>query len=400
LTHVLSKVESFCKAMEAKYKPILNTEVPIQKYAQLLMSLMVRRMYVMILHRYLNNISNKVPEGPANFTIQAGLLAMENAMAMEQIPELRRWKWYNGAYQQWDIALLLLTVIINQQPTPQDADRIWNVIDFVFEPELSLSRTQRAGAIIAAVRDRTAVYRDTRRIWIPVSMKDALDERRKSSELSMMDKGQIDTSSSLNPSATTSTPLPNAGRGDLTFSADQPWICDVKYLPLSNAGHPTQFVSSQFLAPASARQQSQLLSQSQSKSQLQPQQTPPWIDANQASRGQHIDFNNPSDSGTNDSWPPLITTDGVNRRTILEPDPQTPPPLQAIQPFLEVVPWQLPNGGGSPFGINSGFSSDQINILQFQHSSWNDIAILDIDGMCRPTESGWVYGFATSDVFS
>ncbi|KIW24454.1 uncharacterized protein PV07_10166 [Cladophialophora immunda] len=386
LTHVLSKVESFRKAMEAKYNPILNTEVPIQKYAQLLMNLMVQRMYVMILHRYLNNTSNKVPERLANLTIQSGLLAMENAVAMERIPELRKWKWYNGAYQQWHIAFLLLSVIY-QQPTLRDAERIWNVIDFVFEPELSLSRTQRARAIIAAVRDRTAVYRDLRRIRIPVSMKDGLDKHRKSSEPSMKDKGQVDTSNSLHPSAVTSTPLQNVGGGDPRFSADQSWsfdtpatmYVDAKYLPPADIGHLTQFVSSQFSPPASARQQSPLLSQSQSKSQPQPQQTPPRTDANQASPGQQIDFNSPSDSGTNDSWPPLITTDQVSWRTVLGPGPQTSPPPQAIQSLPGVVPRQPSSGGGSPFGINSGFPSDQINIPQFQNSNRNDSVMLDID---------------------
>ncbi|OAG37470.1 hypothetical protein AYO21_08324 [Fonsecaea monophora] len=384
LTHVLSKVESFRKAMEAKYNPILNTEVPIQRYAQLLMNLMVQRMYVMILHRYLNNSRNKVPERLANLTMQSGLLAMENAVAMERMPELRKWKWYNGAYQQWHIAFLLLSVIY-EQPTLRDAERIWNVIDFVFEPDLSLSRTQRARAIIAAVRDRTAVYRDLRRIRVPVSMKDGLDKHRKRSE-SSKDQGQIDSiDSSLQSSATTSTPPPNAGRGEMRFSGDQSWSFDTpatmyvdsKYLPPADASHLSQFVSSQISAPPSARQKSPLISQS--RGQPQPQQTPPRTDATQPSPGQQIDFNSPSDSGTNDSWPPLITTDQVSWRTVLGPGPQTSPPPQAIQSLPGVVPRQGSSGGGSPFGINSGFPSDQINIPQFQNGNRNDSVMLDID---------------------
>ncbi|OAP65221.1 hypothetical protein AYL99_01193 [Fonsecaea erecta] len=385
LTHVLSKVESFRKAMAAKYNPILNIEVPIQKYAQLLMNLMVQRMYVMILHRYLNNASNKVPERLADLTIQSGLLAMENAVAMERIPELRRWKWYNGAYQQWHIAFLLLSVIY-AQPTLRDAERIWNVIDFVFEPDLSLSRTQRARTIIAAVRDRTAVYRDLRRIRIPVSMKQGLDKRPQSSEPSAKDQAQTDTTDSLRPSAIASTSPPNTGRGEPRFSADQPWSFDTpttmyvsaKYLPPAEAGHLTQFTSPQF-PPHSARQQSPLLSQSQSRSQQLPQQTPPRTDANQTSPGQQIDFNSPSDSGTNDSWPPLITTDQVSWRTVLGPNPHTSPPPAAVHSLPGVVPRQPSSGGGSPFGINSGFPSDQINIPQFQNNNRNDSVMLDID---------------------
>ncbi|EXJ64160.1 hypothetical protein A1O7_00496 [Cladophialophora yegresii CBS 114405] len=372
LTHVLSKIESFRKAMEAKYRPILDFEVPIQKYAQMLMNLMIQRLYVMVLHRYLTNLSQKVPERLSNLTIQSGLLSMENAVAMERITELGRWKWYNGAYQQWHIAFLLLSVT-HQQPNLPNAERIWDVIDFVFEPDLSLSRPQRARAVITAVRDRTAVYRDLRRIRIPVSMKDGLDSRRRVPEATLKVKEEPNISQAA---LTTISSQADPGAGDARYSSDQPWSFDtpatmyqeINYLPKGNTGPFGRLVNSQFQISPPAPQPAAL--------QSPPQPKAPSTETNQTSPGQQIDFHSPSDSGTNESWPPLITTDQISWRMVLGPGSHPSPPVPAMQ---SVQSRQSSSGGGSPFGIKSGFPSDQINIPQLQNNSRSDSVMLDID---------------------
>lgn len=382
LTHVLSKIEGFRKAMETKYKQLLDFEVPIQKYAMLVMNLMVQRLYVMVLHRYLNNSAQKVPERLSSLTISSGLRSMENAVALERIPELSKWRWYNGAYQQWHIAFLLLSIVY-QEPKLPNAERIWNVIDFVFEPDLSLSQSQRARAIIAAVRDRTAVYRDLRRIRIPVSMKDGLDKQRKASEAASMGT-DLDAKSSSDSAATTNH---GAGAGDVRYSTDQSWSFDspatmyvqAKYFPQNNSGSFGNFASSQFHSPP-AQQQSPLMSPPQ-------QQRAAGSDTNQTSPAQAIDFHSPSDSGTNESWPPLITTDQVSWRTVLGAGAQPSPPAPAMR---SVQGRQSSSGGGSPFGINSGFPSDQINIPQLQNNSRNDSVMLDIDWVSLSSHSAIV----------
>ena len=58
ITHVLGKIESFRRAMEAKYHPILDVNVPIQLYARLAMSILNLRMHIMVLHRYHNRSAN------------------------------------------------------------------------------------------------------------------------------------------------------------------------------------------------------------------------------------------------------------------------------------------------------------------------------------------------------
>ncbi|KIX06042.1 uncharacterized protein Z518_04016 [Rhinocladiella mackenziei CBS 650.93] len=375
LTHVLGKIEGFRKAMEAKYAPVLDLEVPIQKYAHLVMTLMIQRMYVMVLHRYLNNASNRVPERLRQLTVHSGVQSMESAVAIERMPELSQWRWYSGAYQQWHIAFLLLTVIY-ASPTLREADRIWNIVDFVFEPDLSLSRTQKARAIIAAIRDRTTVYRELRRIRIPVSMKDGLDPQRKQSEDNTKDGNPGDAHSAGHTPETAISSRVNEGASQPSYALDQSWSFDMpatlyverKYMPGGDSFAYTQ------LGPPQQ-------SQSQSQPPSQPQQTPPRTDVNQASPGQPTDLHSPSDSGTNESWPPLITPDQVSWHTALSAgtDSSPPAPVAAVKP-IPGVPHRPVSGGSSPFGIGSGFPSDQVNIPQLPNANARgDSVMLDID---------------------
>ena len=366
LTHVMSKIESFRKAMETKYRPILDLEIPIQKYAQLLMNQMIQRMYVMVLHRYMTNSSQKVPERLANLTIHSGLLSMENAVAMERIPELKQWRWYNGAYQQWHVAFLLLSVV-HGKPNIPHAERIWNIIDFVFEPELSLSRAQKARAIIMAVRDRTAVYQDLRRIRIPASMKGGLSTERRAFKRSPENKEQTKTSTSSDTAAQI-----NSDAADLRFSSDQPWSFDTA---------ATMYAEAKYLLPMSPSVET-------ANSQVQPaplgkqspsHSPPPWPEVVHASPHQHIDFQSPSDSGTNDSWPPLISADQVGWRTVLSPAPQASQPVSATRTVAGAANKQPAYGAGSSIDINLGFPSDQINIPQLPNHVRSDSVMMDID---------------------
>lgn len=170
LTHVLGKIESFRTAMRAKYAPILDITIPIQHYARLAMNLLLERMHVMVLHRYVNNYNLKVPDRLRQLCIVGGVQQTMAAVELEKQPNLQKWRWYNGAHQQWHTAFLLLSEVY-RFPNRKEADRIWEICDFVFEPDLSLSRTQKARTIMAAVKDRIAVYRDIRRMRAPVSMR-------------------------------------------------------------------------------------------------------------------------------------------------------------------------------------------------------------------------------------
>lgn len=170
LTHILGKIESFRKAMAAKYEPMLDKSVPLQHYASLVLGVMLNRMHTMILHRFLNHMTKGLPDRLRQVVISTGTLQLENAYELEHQPDLQRWRWFNGAHQQWHTAFLLLFEVY-QFPNRKEADRIWKVCDFVFEPDLSLSRTQKGRSIIAAMKDRGAVYRDIRRMRAPGNLR-------------------------------------------------------------------------------------------------------------------------------------------------------------------------------------------------------------------------------------
>ena len=170
LTHVLGKIESFRKAMSTKYEPMFDKSVPIQHYASLVLSVLLNRMHTMVLHRYMNNVSKGLPDRLRQVVITTATQQLESAVALELQPGLERWRWYNGVHQQWHAAFLLVNEIYTH-PNRKEADRLWKIFDYVFEPDTTLSRVQKGRSIIGAMMHRGATYRDIRRLRAPGSMR-------------------------------------------------------------------------------------------------------------------------------------------------------------------------------------------------------------------------------------
>lgn len=392
LTHLLGKVESFRRAMEFKYNNTFDLDVPIQKYAHLLMTLLIQRMYVMVLHRYLNNANNVVPERLVQLTVQSALKACESAIEMERLPLLEKWKWFGGAHQQWHMAFLLLTIVYNE-PHLRDADRVWNVLDYVFEPDPTLSRTQKARTIIAAIRDRTNVYRDLRRIRIPISMANrpaALPTARSVERDTVEPKTSVQC---ISRSSDAGLPTPNQGTlGDIQQSTDTSWGFDtpatlyVKQFKPAEMHRQQSDITGKSMSPQSG-QQMPPPQQQQSSPQLQQQQhRSSWSEPHQASPGQQVDFNSPSDSGTNESWPPLIAPDQMGWRTVLNTTNAPSRPVISMQPLPAIGTTSMPEeADDNPYGIGSGFPNDQVNIPQFHPSApRGDSVMLDINWVSCP----------------
>lgn len=95
LTHVLGKIESFRKAMEAKYHPILDEIVPLQKAAKLVMNLLLLRMHVMVLHRYHHSLWGRIPDRLRQIILATGTEQMEDAVKLDTDPMLQTWAWYD-----------------------------------------------------------------------------------------------------------------------------------------------------------------------------------------------------------------------------------------------------------------------------------------------------------------
>jgi Fungal specific transcription factor domain len=204
LTQILGKIESFRKAMEVKYQPIMDETIPLQKEAKIVMDLQLLRMHIMVLHRYHNSVVVRIPDRLRQIILSTGTQLIEDALRLETDPALQPYAWYTGAYQQWHTAFLLLVEVF-AFPMRKEADRIWRVLDYVFETDPSMDREQKARAILSVLRDRTGAYRDIRKIRAPVNMMTRI--YGKSSPQSTQ-KGESQPSINFN-----SNPTPPGSRG-------------------------------------------------------------------------------------------------------------------------------------------------------------------------------------------
>ncbi len=94
---------------------------------------------------------------------------MESAIELETDPALKPWVWYARAYQQFQVAFLLLAEIY-AFPQRREADRIWKCFDYIFEPPIGLTHQEKAVVIITEIRDRMVVYREARKLKVPIDM--------------------------------------------------------------------------------------------------------------------------------------------------------------------------------------------------------------------------------------
>ncbi|KAI6350812.1 hypothetical protein MCOR25_010366 [Pyricularia grisea] len=189
VTNVLQKIGNFRKRLLEKYERFLDDRVPIQRYAKLVMHLLTHRLYAMILHPYYANTSNPMPPRLNSVLIWGGVGIIEISIQLETNPDFAPWSWYLGAYQQYQIALLLATEIY-YRPANKEADRIWACLDHVFGMERNLSRDEKGALILHEIAEKTSIYMGMRKMRAPRSTTEAVP-----------DKQPIKTEGSVSPSA-------------------------------------------------------------------------------------------------------------------------------------------------------------------------------------------------------
>ncbi|KAL1970102.1 hypothetical protein VTN77DRAFT_6507 [Rasamsonia byssochlamydoides] len=186
ITQALGKVESFRKAMYAKYGPFFSgpQQTPIQRAAAVMMSLMINRLYILLLHRYHTSVTVRIPDRLRQVLLSTGTQQLEDAIELETSPDLQRWNWYSRAYHNYHTALLLLMEVY-YHPMRREADRIWRCLDYVYETpsaplqqnitrrELVEHRERKARMILTQLRDRMSVYRAMRKMKYPPAMADS-----------------------------------------------------------------------------------------------------------------------------------------------------------------------------------------------------------------------------------
>jgi hypothetical protein len=176
LTAVLSKIETFRRNMAAKYDHLIDERVPLHRCAKMVKSLLIARLHVMTLHRYHTSVSQTMPERLRQIMLNTGTILLENAVALEIMPEVRSWKWYVGAYNQYHTAFLLLIELFFY-PHRKEADRIWPCLDYVFETDRTATRDVKARKIMRELQEKTTVYQEMRKMRAPPSMNKYVGQR-------------------------------------------------------------------------------------------------------------------------------------------------------------------------------------------------------------------------------
>jgi hypothetical protein len=173
LTSMLTRVENFRKRMLERYDRLLNERVPIQKYAKLIMQLLIFRLHVMVLHPYHSNTVNPLPDKLNGLLVTSGVLIIEIAIRLESNPLFRDWAWYLGAYQQYQIALLLATEVY-YRPSHREAERIWPCLDWVFQLDPNVPREQKILQILTEIMSKTNLYMGLRKVRAPTAINRAV----------------------------------------------------------------------------------------------------------------------------------------------------------------------------------------------------------------------------------
>ncbi|KAK1726747.1 fungal-specific transcription factor domain-containing protein [Colletotrichum acutatum] len=166
LTAVLQKIENFRRRMVEKYEHLLDGEIPIQRYAKLVMNLLLYRLHVMILHPYHANANSPMTHRLNNLLVTSGIMIIEISIQLENDPQFRDWAWYLGAYQQFQIALLLATEIY-YRPQNREADRIWACLDYVFGTDRTLPPEMKGLQILGEIMSKMATYQGMRKMRAP-----------------------------------------------------------------------------------------------------------------------------------------------------------------------------------------------------------------------------------------
>lgn len=167
LTQALTKIESFRKRMLASYDALLDERIPIQRYAKLVMHLLLYRLHVMVLHPFYANTATAMPARLRSVLVMSGVMIIELAMQLDADPALAAWKWYAGAYQQYQAALILATEVY-YHPQHTEAARVWACLDYVFGLDARAPTEEKGRLVLVEIMSKMGAYMSMRKMRAPV----------------------------------------------------------------------------------------------------------------------------------------------------------------------------------------------------------------------------------------
>lgn len=207
LTQVLTKIENFRKRMFDNYNHLLDERVPIQRYAKLVMHLLMYRLHVMVLHPYYANTASPMPQRLRSVLITSAVTIIEIAVQLDTGPAFQLWRWYNGAYQQYQAALILATEMF-YHPCHRDANRIWACLDYVFGLDQHLTNEEKGKRVLSEIMTKMGAYMSLRKMRAPTWTAAASPSQQPVREASAAGGGGASASAST--SAARPAPAPTA----------------------------------------------------------------------------------------------------------------------------------------------------------------------------------------------
>lgn len=193
LAKAISKIEAFRITMDAKYGPYLNTSSPspMQKMSSLVLKLFVNLLYLVLLYRYMNSVTYRIPDRLRQIVLVKGTEALEAAVELESAEDLQQWAWYSSSYQQYHTAFLLLFEVF-QYPMRKEATRIWQCLDFIFADtltnippmspvessptiqEILAHRDMKARYLLTVISEKMRAYQKAKGLKLPLEFNDSM----------------------------------------------------------------------------------------------------------------------------------------------------------------------------------------------------------------------------------
>jgi len=156
-----ARVEAKKRQIQSKYLQYLDANVPIQRYAGLVATLLMSRCDSMLLYRHLPQTSLQPRSESENrlrdVLLTAALTTLEIGATLDTLPSLSAWAWYSTTYQQYHAVLLLLTELYRTPDLPRK-ERMATIIDHIFGHCYGVGVRERCSDLLFTVKENLEAF--------------------------------------------------------------------------------------------------------------------------------------------------------------------------------------------------------------------------------------------------
>ncbi|EOA89110.1 uncharacterized protein SETTUDRAFT_167700 [Exserohilum turcica Et28A] len=156
-----ARVEARKRLIQSKYLQYLDANVPIQRYAGLVATLLMSRCDSMLLYRHLPQTSLQPRSESENrlrdVLLTAALTTLEIGATLDTLPSLSPWAWYSTTYQQYHAVLLLLTELYRTPDLPRK-ERMATIIDHIFGHCYGVGVQERCSDLLFTVKENLEAF--------------------------------------------------------------------------------------------------------------------------------------------------------------------------------------------------------------------------------------------------